>query len=95
MNVELFFLQPAPGHVVEIYSLHLYHYFLIGYCRALIKTDKHIHFVGGFKRLWDLDMRHTWAVPYEWPSLQIEKASVELVPEQRWMRHSQPPERKS
>jgi len=95
MKLELFFIRPAPGVVVEIYTLHLYHYFLTGYCRSVIQTPTHFHSIGGFKRVSDLDLTHCRAVPCEWEYLPLSKASVGFVPEQPWMRLPNPSERNS
>jgi len=95
MNFEAFFIQPGPGHIVEIYTPVLYHHFLTGYCRSVIQTPTHLHFLGGFKRVSNLDLTHCRAVPCEWDCMPIGKAAVWMAPEQPWMRLPGPPERKS
>lgn len=86
MNFEVFFIQPEPGHVVEIYTLHRYHYFLTGFCRGVIHTPTHVHFVGGFERVSNTDLRNCRAVPREWECVPITRVSLGVVPEQPWMR---------
>jgi len=95
MSLNLYYLQPAPGHVVEIYTLHHYHYFLTGFCRGVIHTPTHIYFVDGFERVSDADLRNCRAVPREWECVPIAQASIGFAPEQPWMRLPHLPERKS
>lgn len=85
MNFEVFYIQPEPGYVVEIYTLHLYHYFLTCYCRSVIQTPTHLHFLGGFKRESTIDLKKSWAVLYEWESVSLNKASIGFIWEQPWM----------
>lgn len=89
MNFEAFLIEPEPGHVVEIYTLHRYHYLLTGYCRAVIQTPNHLHFIGGFKRESNVDLTHCWAMPNEWESVSLNEASIGFIREQPWMRLQQ------
>jgi len=93
MNFEAFVIEPEPGHVVEIHTLHLYHFFLTGYCRSVIQTPTHLHFLGGFKRISNVDLTHCRAEPHEWECVPVAKASIGFSLEQPWMRLPQPPER--
>lgn len=89
MNFKVFYIRPDSGWVVEIYTLHLYHYFLTGYCRSVIQTPTHLHFLGGFKRESTNDLKTSWAVLYEWESVSLNKASIGFIREQPWMRLQQ------
>ena len=93
MSFEAFFIEPEPGHVVEIYTLHRYHFFLTGYCRSVIQTPTHLHFLGGFKRVSNIDLTHCRAESHEWECVPLAKASIGFAPEQPWMRLPQPSER--
>ena len=95
MNFEAFFIEPPFGYIVEIYTPVLYHHFLTGYCRSVMQTPTHLHFLGGFKRASNIDLTSCWAESCEWECVPLAKVSIDIAQEQPWMRLANSPDRKS
>ena len=94
MNFEAFFIEPEPGDIVEIYTPVLYLHFLTGYCRSVIQTPTHLHFLGGFRRVSDVDLTHCRAESCAWECVPLAKASIGFAQEQPWMRLTEFPKQK-
>ncbi len=94
MNFEVFFIEPEPGYIVEIYTPVRFHHFLTGYCRRVMQTPTHLHFFEGFKRVSDIDLTHCRAELCEWVCVPLTKASIGFAPEQPWMRLTEFPKQK-
>ena len=85
MNFEVFAFLPPEGHVLRIYSRHGQCEFLIGFCRGLLLSGQHIHFINSFHRASNAAMTLTWAAPCSPEPVLLVGYSFDLCEEQPWM----------
>ena len=90
MNPEIYFLQPEPGKIFQIYARYGCVDFIHGFCRGVLHTGRHYQFLEGIRRCSDPAMTMHWSEPCDFGIQPRERFYFEIIPEAAWMSHSNP-----